>query len=113
MIRTNARCRLLERTALLRRNPVERALHFVAGKFELRDRRRAHAIEALGVFEHGCIAARADVPQNLGDGRIDGRILRAFEREQCPQFGGKVGRRRIESPDRGHLTAPVSASSSG
>ena len=98
---------LLERAALGRGEPLEGALETLGRHLERAHGRRFQMIEATRVVEHGSIPAALHVGEDLGNRRLDPRVLGRFEGEQRREArlkvrlrGGQASRRRHGDPGR-------------
>src|SRR5206468_975621 len=102
--------RSVEGTALRWRDRVERGLQLALRNLQRRDRRCREAIEALRVFEHRRISARANVAQDRIDAFLDREIGLRRPVQHALQLALEIGRRRRELGDvHCHAAAPIAA----
>ena len=85
VIPAHARRRRFQRRAAFRLEPFERRFQFGLRQFERRDAFGLQPVELVRVVEHGVVAARFDVGENLRDRALDGFVLARLEREHRVQ----------------------------
>ena len=71
---------------------LEGGFEFALAQGEVGDAVRGCAVEAVGVFDQGCVTTAADVVADVGNDAFGFGVLRGFEGEQFVQFAAEVWR---------------------
>ena len=87
---------------LLGAQSIERRFEGGGPELERRDRGRLDAVEQISVFEHGGVAARPHVDDDIGDRGVDRLVLGGVDRRQPRKRRGEIRGRRIEAAHFGH-----------
>src|ERR1700736_1209192 len=91
-----------KRITLLRIQSIERGFERGGSKLQRGHRGRLDAVEQGRVFEHGGVAARPHIDDDIGDRGVDRLVLGGVNRRQSRKRRGKVRGRRIETTHFSH-----------
>eukprot|EP01022_Parablepharisma_sp_SALTPOND_P017907 TRINITY_DN290_c1_g1_i2.p1 TRINITY_DN290_c1_g1~~TRINITY_DN290_c1_g1_i2.p1 ORF type:complete len:1623 (-),score=570.02 TRINITY_DN290_c1_g1_i2:20056-24924(-) len=89
----------LQRMAACRGQAVQGCLQGLVADLQGGYRGGLHAVEALGVFQHGGVAARLDLGQDAGSGTVDGLVLAGLEGQHGRELLTEAGNGGIEFSD--------------